>query len=62
VAPALARLISSAIAVLMTVGPIIDVVSNLEYASKIMLVSNLAGVLIYGLRSSTRSLKTGLAP
>jgi amino acid transporter len=64
-APALAGLTSSAIAVLIAVYPIIDVVSNLEYAGKIIgvvLVSNLAGVLIYGLRSSSRSLKTGLAP
>jgi glutamate:GABA antiporter len=57
-APALAGLISSAIAVLIAIYPIVDVVSNLEYAGKIIgvvLVSNLAGLLIYGL-------KTGLAP
>jgi amino acid transporter len=52
--PALAGLISSAIAVLFTVYPIVDVVSNLEYAGKIIgvvLVGNLAGVLIYGLKT-----------
>jgi amino acid transporter len=56
--PAVAGLISSAIAVLIAVYPIVDVVSNLEYAGKIIgvvLASNLAGVLIYTLRSSTRS-------
>lgn len=50
--PALAGLISSAIAVLIAVYPIIDVVSNLEYAGKIIgvvLVANLAGVAIYAL-------------
>jgi glutamate:GABA antiporter len=50
--PALAGLISSAIAVLIAVYPIIDVVSNLEYAGKIIgvvLVANLAGVGIYAL-------------
>jgi amino acid transporter len=57
--PAMAGLISSAIAVLIAVYPIVDVVSNLEYAGNIIgvvLVSNLAGVLIYAMRSSTRSL------
>jgi glutamate:GABA antiporter len=52
--PALAGLISSAIAVLIAVYPIVDVVSNLEYAGKIIgvvLVSNLAGVLIYSLKT-----------
>ena len=51
--PALAGLISSAIAILIAVYPIIDVVSNLEYAGKIIgvvLVSNLAGVFIYALQ------------
>jgi amino acid transporter len=55
--PAAAGLVSSAIAVLIAVYPIIDVVSNLEYASKIIgvvLVSNLAGGVIYAMRSSTR--------
>jgi amino acid transporter len=54
--PAMAGLISSAIAVLIAVYPIVDVVSNLEYAGKIIgvvLVSNLVGVLIYTMRSST---------
>jgi glutamate:GABA antiporter len=52
--PAMAGLISSGIAVLIAVYPIVDVVSNLEYAGKIVgvvLGSNLAGVLIYALRS-----------
>src|SRR5271170_5288810 len=56
--PALAGLISSAIAVLIAVYPIVDVVSNLEYAGKIIgvvLVSNLAGVLIYAMRGSART-------
>jgi amino acid transporter len=56
--PAAAGLLSSAIAVLITVYPIVDVVSNLEYAGKIIgvvLLSNLIGVLIYATRSSTRS-------
>jgi len=51
--PALAGLISSAIAILIAVCPIIDVVSNLEYAGKIigvLLVSNLADVFIYALQ------------
>lgn len=54
--PAMAGLISSGIAVLIAVYPIVDVVSHLEYAGKIVgvvLVSNLAGVLIYSMRSST---------
>jgi amino acid transporter len=54
--PAMAGLISSGIAVLIAVYPIVDVVSNLEYAGKIVgvvLGSNLAGVLIYSMRSST---------
>jgi amino acid transporter len=53
--PAMAGLISSGVAVLIAVYPIVDVVSNLEYAGKIIgvvLVSNLIGVLIYTLRSS----------
>jgi amino acid transporter len=53
--PAAAGLISSAIAVLIAVYPIVDVVSNFEYAGKIIgivLVANLAGVLIYATRSS----------
>jgi len=53
--PAMAGLIASGIAVLIAVYPIVDVVSNLEYAGKIIgvvLGSNLAGVLIYTLRSS----------
>jgi amino acid transporter len=53
--PALAGLISSAVAVLIAVVPIVDVVSNLEYAGKIIgvvVVTNLAGVLVYALRSS----------
>ena len=48
--PALAGMISSGIAVLIAVYPIVDVVSNLEYAAKIVgivLLSNLAGVFIY---------------
>jgi glutamate:GABA antiporter len=52
--PALAGLISSAIAVLIAVYPIVDVRSNLEYASKIVgvvLISNLCGVLIYASQS-----------
>jgi glutamate:GABA antiporter len=52
--PAMAGLISSGIAILIAVYPIVDVVSNLEYAGKIVgvvLGSNLAGVLIYALRS-----------
>jgi glutamate:GABA antiporter len=55
--PATAGVISSAIAVLIAVYPVVDVVSNLEYAGKIIgvvLVSNLAGVLIYAMRSSTQ--------
>jgi amino acid transporter len=55
--PAMAGLISSGVAVLIAVYPIVDVVSNLEYAGKIIgvvLVSNLIGVLIYALRSPTR--------
>jgi amino acid transporter len=54
--PAAAGLISSAVAVLIAVYPIIDVVSSLEYAGKIIgvvLASNLAGVLIYALSGST---------
>jgi len=57
--PALAGLISSAIAVLIAVYPIVDVLSNLEYAGKIVgvvLVSNLCGVVIYLMRSSRSSL------
>jgi amino acid transporter len=57
--PAAAGLMSSAIAVLIAVYPIVDVVSNLEYAGKIIgvvLLSNLIGVLIYTTRSSTRGL------
>jgi amino acid transporter len=56
--PAAAGLLSSAIAVLIAVYPIVDVVSNLEYAGKIagvVMVSNLAGVLIYAARISARS-------
>jgi amino acid transporter len=56
--PALAGLISSAVAVLIAVIPIVDVVSNLEYAGKIIgvvVVTNLAGVLVYALRSSPRN-------
>jgi len=48
--PSAAGLISSAIAVLIAVYPIVDVVSTFEYAGKIIgivLVANLAGVLIY---------------
>ena len=57
--PALAGLISSAVAVLIAVYPIVDVVSNLEYAGKIIgvvLGSNLAGVVIYALRRHAGSL------
>jgi len=53
-APALAGLLSSGIAVLIAVYPIVDVVSRIEYAGKIIgvvLVSNIAGVLIYALRN-----------
>ena len=53
--PALAGLMSSAVAVAITVYPIIDVVNNLAYAGKIaglVLVSNLCGVLIYSKRGS----------
>jgi len=53
--PALAGLVSSAIAVVIAVHPIVDVVSNLEYAGKIIgvvLVSNLLCILVYTLRSS----------
>ncbi len=53
--PALAGLVSSGIAVLIAVYPIIDVVSNLEYASKIVgvvIIANIVGVLIYALRRS----------
>jgi glutamate:GABA antiporter len=56
--PAAAGLISSAIAVLIAVYPIVDVVSNVEYAGKIIgvvLAANLAGVLIYATRSSSRT-------
>jgi glutamate:GABA antiporter len=56
--PATAGLISSAVAVLIAVVPIVNVVSNLEYAGKIIgvvLMSNLAAVLVYAMRSSTRS-------
>jgi len=56
--PASAGLISSAIAILIAVYPIVDVVSNIEYAGKIIgvvLVSNLAGVLIYAMRGSART-------
>jgi amino acid transporter len=52
--PAAAGLISSAIAILIAVYPIVDVVSNVEYAGKIIgvvLLSNLAGVVIYALRN-----------
>jgi len=55
--PAMAGLISSAIAVLIAVYPIVDVVSNLAYAGKIIgvvLASNVGGVLIYALRGSAR--------
>ena len=57
--PALAGLISSAIAVLIAVYPIVDVLSNLEYAGKIVgvvLVSNLCGVVIYLMRGSRNAL------
>jgi amino acid transporter len=53
--PAIAGLISSAVAVLIAVYPIVDVVSNLEYAGKIVGVvfaSNLAGVFIYAVQTS----------
>jgi amino acid transporter len=53
--PAVAGLISSAIGVSIAVYPIVDVVSNLEYASKIagvVLGANVVGVLIYALRRS----------
>jgi hypothetical protein len=56
--PAATGLISSAIAVLIAVCPIVDVVSNLEYAGKIVgvvMAGNLAGVLVYGLPNSNRS-------
>jgi amino acid transporter len=56
--PALAGLLSSAIGVLIAVYPIIDVLSNLEYAAKIagvVVVSNLCGVLIYAMERSSRS-------
>jgi amino acid transporter len=55
--PALAGLISAAIAVVIAVYPIIDVVSNFEYAGKIIglvLLSNIAGVLVYAMRSTPR--------
>jgi amino acid transporter len=51
--PALAGLISSGIGVMIAVYPIVDVVSNLEYAGKIVgvvLVSNIVGVLVYAMR------------
>ena len=57
--PALAGLISSGVAVLIAVYPIIDVVSNFEYAGKIVgvvFLSNIAGVLIYAMRRSPASL------
>lgn len=60
--PALAGLISSAIAVLIAVYPIIDVVSNLEYAGKIagvVLVSNVLGIAIYALRSRSAPAEAG---
>jgi len=50
--PAVAGLVSSAVAVLIAVYPIVDVMSNLEYAGKIagvVLAGNLCGVLIYAL-------------
>jgi len=56
--PALAGLISSAIAVLIAVYPIVDVVSNIEYAGKIVgvvLISNLIGILIYARNAGKRS-------
>ncbi len=52
--PAIAGLVSSGVAVLIAVYPIVDVVSNLEYASKIIgvvLVANTIGVLVYATRS-----------
>jgi amino acid transporter len=54
--PAFAGLVSAGIAVLIAVYPIVDVVSNFEYAGKIIgivLVSNIAGVLIYSMRNPT---------
>jgi glutamate:GABA antiporter len=57
--PALAGLISSGVAVLIAVYPIVDVVSQLEYAGKIIgvvLVSNIVGLLIYALRRSPDNL------
>jgi amino acid transporter len=55
--PAVAGLISSGIAVAIMVYPIIDVVSNFEYAGKIVgvvVVSNIVGVLIYALRGANQ--------
>src|SRR5580658_5149396 len=52
--PAIAGLVSSGVAVLIAVYPIVDVVSNLEYARKIIgvvLVANTIGVLVYVMRS-----------
>jgi glutamate:GABA antiporter len=57
--PALAGLLSSAVAVVIAVYPIIDVVSNFAYAGKIaglVLLSNLCGVLIYATRTSRHAL------
>jgi hypothetical protein len=56
--PAMAGLISSVIAVLIAVYPIVDVVSNLEYAGKIVgvvLASNVLGVLIYAKNAGSRN-------
>jgi len=53
--PALAGLISAGVAVVIAVYPIIDVVSNFEYAGKIIglvVLSNIAGVTVYAMRKS----------
>ncbi len=56
--PAAAGLISSIVAVLIAVYPIVDVVSNFEYAAKItgvVLASNALGILIYAKNAGTRN-------
>ena len=56
--PAIAGLISSGIAVLIAAYPIVDVVSNLEYAGKIVgvvLASNVVGVFIYAKNAGSRN-------
>jgi cytosine/uracil/thiamine/allantoin permease len=56
--PAAAGLVSSIVAVLIAVYPIVDVVSHFEYAAKItgvVLASNALGVLIYAKNAGTRN-------